>query len=168
MLKSFSESIYRHAVDTKTGRVIYSKEQRDEILYFAKRVRTKDYIVELHLDDGQIHTETFTTTANWYFVLTGAAVLCEENTVVPNIGVKFQNFYPTSPFGTEAEQMNDVDYNLCFGRENKSRFEEYKNLYYSLGQRFTVNVEAFKDANAIPSRVFVVLTGVEFNLEECE
>lgn len=163
MLKSFAESIYKQLVDLKPNRTIFSDEQRDKILFDAKRVRQKDYLLKFDLEDSQIHADTVTTTANWYFVLTNAAVLSSEKGV--DIGVKFQNFYPTSPFGTKPEDMNNVPSNLVFGREGLSRFEEFKNLYYSLGERVTINVEA-KNNSGKPTRIYVVLNGLEINLQD--
>lgn len=167
MLKSFAESIYQKVNDVKRGRVIYSDEQRDEILYNAKRIRAKDYILPFDIYDGQITTRGVTTTANWYFILTGAAVFFENCPAaqLPKIGVKFQDFTPSSPFGTVAEDLNDVNAVLVFGREGlpAGRWEEFKNLYFSLAQRITINVEA-KPQDAEPLRGFVILTGLEFDL----
>lgn len=167
MLKSFAESIYQKVNDVKRGRVIYSDEQRDEILYNAKRIRAKDYILPFDIYDGQITTRGVTTTANWYFILTGAAVFFENCPAaqLPKIGVKFQDFTPSSPFGTVAEDLNDVNAVLVFGREGlpAGRWEEFKNLYFSLAQRITINVEA-KPQDAEPLRGYVILTGLEFDL----
>ena len=166
MLKSFSESIYKQLVNIKPGRVLYSEKQRDELLYYAKRIRSKDYVLNFDLDDGQLHKKTITTTANWYFVLTGAAVVVEgEGGDAPLIGIKFQDFYPGSPLGSEPQFFNDVNYNLVFGREDKGRFEEYKNIYYVLGQRVSINIEAFH-IGSVPKRVSVSLTGIEMNLQD--
>lgn len=167
MLKSFAESIYQKVNDVKSGRAIYSEAQRDEILFTAKRVRAKDYILPFDIYDGRIETRGVTTTANWYFVLTGAAVFFENCPAsdIPKIGVKFQDFTPSSPFGTVAEDLNDVNAALVFGREGlpAGRWEEFKNLYFSLAQRITINVEAIPK-NAEPLRGWVILTGLEFNL----
>lgn len=179
MLKGFTESIYKQMVDFKPGRVIFGDEQRDKILYEAKRVRVKDYLLTARIDEGgQFYQNTVTTTANWYFVLTGAKYWAEtfpyEDTTgeFPRIGLKFENFYPTSPFGTEAENMGMVQSRLVFG-ENKTRFEELKNLYYSLGERVTMSA-IFKQTTAQNTlgacRVHLLLTGLEFNLQDegCE
>ncbi|MBR4414432.1 MAG: hypothetical protein IKS59_03840 [Aeriscardovia sp.] len=163
MLKSFAETIYKQIVDCKPNRTIFSEEQRDKILFQAKRVRQKDYLLSFDLNDVQLHSDTVTTTANWYFVLTGAAVLSSEKGV--KVGIKFQNFYPTSPFGTSAVDMNNVPYDLVFGREGLTRFEEYKNLYYSLGERVTVNVDV-QNTKSDPTRIQVLLTGLEINLQD--
>lgn len=178
MLKSFAETIYKQVVDVKPGRVIFGDEQRDEILYRAKRVRAKDYVMEFVVPEdcpiGQVFSRTFTTTANWYFIMTGVAVMggmTNANYNGNELGIKFQNFYPTSPFGTEPENMGDIPYMLigCEERTPGARWEEFKNLYYSLGQRFTVNVDLRHRSPVAanePFRVFVIVTGLEFNLEE--
>lgn len=170
MLKSFAESIYQKVNDVKPGRVIYSDAQRDEILFTAKRVRAKDYILPFDLINGQAETRAVTTTANWYFILTGAAVFFEDLAAenLPKVGVKFQDFTPSSPFGTVAEDMGDVNAALVFGREGlpAGRWEEFKNIYFSLAQRITINVEAMPKPRPYnpPVRGWVILTGLEFNL----
>ena len=168
MLKSFAEKFYKKLVDVAPGRSILSAAQRDKILFDAKRVRAKDYVLNFTLRDGQITTRGVTTTANWYFILTGAAVYFEgaNDTDLPKIGIKFQDFTPTSPFGTVPEDLGDVNAALVFGREGlpAGRWEEFKNIYFSLAQRITIHVEAMP-ANNEPLRGSVVLTGLEFNLQ---
>lgn len=167
MLKSFSEKFYKQLVDVKPGRVIYSDTQRDQILFDAKRVRSVDYIFNFDITDGQLHTRGVTTTANWYFILTGAAVFFENTAAadLPKVGVKFQNFTPSSPFGTIPEDLGAVNACLAFGREGLplGRWEEFKNIYFSLAQRVTINVETLPK-NAEPLRGHVILTGLEMNL----
>ena len=167
MLKSFAEKFYKKLVDVAPGRSILSAAQRDKILFDAKRVRAKDYVLNFTFRDGQITNRGVTTTANWYFILTGAAVYFEgaNDTDLPKIGIKFQDFTPTSPFGTVPEDLGDVNAALVFGREGlpAGRWEEFKNLYFSLAQRITINVEAIPK-NAEPFRGWVILTGLEFDL----
>ena len=167
MLKSFSEKFYKQIVDVSPRRVIYSDEQRDQILFDARRVRSKDYVLDFDIIDGQIHTRGVTTTANWYFILTGAAVFFDgvNSFDLPKVGIKFQDFTPSSPFGTVPEDLGCVNACLSFGREGLpfGRWEEFKNLYFSLAQRITVNVEVLPN-NSEPLRGNVLLTGLEFNL----
>ena len=167
MLKSFAEKFYKQIVDVKPGRVIYSEEQRDQILFDAKRVRSVDYVFNFDITDGQLHTRGVTTTANWYFILTGAAVFFEDTPAanLPKVGVKFQDFTPSSPFGTVPEDLGAVNAALAFGREGLplGRWEEFKNLYFSLAQRVTINVETLPN-NSEPLRGHVMLTGLEINL----
>lgn len=169
MLKAFSEKIYKQVVDVKPGRVIFSEEQRDKILFTAKRVRAKDYILKFDVYDGKIETRGITTTANWYFVLTGAAVFFEDvpGANYPKVGIKFQDFTPSTPFGTVPEDMGNVNANLVFGREGRplGRWEEFKNLYFSLAQRISINVDVLP-SNGEPLRGHVILTGLEFNLND--
>lgn len=167
MLKSFAEKFYKQIVDVKPGRVIYSEEQRDQILFDAKRVRSVDYVFNFDITDGQLHTRGVTTTANWYFILTGAAVFFEDTAAanLPKVGVKFQDFTPSSPFGTVPEDLGAVNAVLAFGREGLTlgRWEEFKNIYFSLAQRVTINVETLPN-NSEPLRGHVILTGLEINL----
>lgn len=167
MLKSFSEKIYKQVVDVKPGRVIYSAEQRDKILFDAKRVRSVDYVLDFDITDGQIHTRGITTTANWYFILTGVACYIEDtiSADMPKIGIKFQDFTPSSPFGTVPEDLGAVNAALVFGREGLplGRWEEFKNLYFSLAQRISIHVEMLPKSSE-PLRGHVILTGLEFNI----
>lgn len=167
MLKSFAENFYKQIVDVKPNRVIFSEDQRDKILFDAKRVRSKDYIIDFDVYDGQIITHGITTTANWFFILTGAAVFFENTDVkdFPKVGIKFQDFTPSSPFGTIPEDMGNVNAALVFGREGRTlgRWEEFKNLYFALAQRISINVDLMPSNND-PLRGHVILTGLEFNL----
>ena len=167
MLKSFAENFFKQIVDVKPGRTIFSDEQRDQILFDAKRVRSIDYVLNFDITDGQLHTRGVTTTANWYFILTGAAVFFENTAAadLPKVGIKFQDFTPSSPFGTVPEDLGAVNAVLAFGREGLplGRWEEFKNIYFSLAQRVTINVETLPN-NSEPLRGHVILTGLEFNL----
>ena len=167
MLKSFAEKFFKQIVDVKPGRTIFSDEQRDQILFDAKRVRSIDYVLNFDITDGQLHTRGVTTTANWYFILTGAAVFFENTAAadLPKVGIKFQDFTPSSPFGTVPEDLGAVNAVLAFGREGLpfGRWEEFKNIYFSLAQRVTINVETLPN-NSEPLRGHVILTGLEFNL----
>lgn len=167
MLKSFAEKFYKQIVDVKPGRTIFSEDQRDQILFDAKRVRSVDYVFNFDITDGQLHTRGVTTTANWYFILTGAAVFFENVAAsdLPKVGIKFQDFTPSSPFGTVPEDLGAVNAVLAFGREGLplGRWEEFKNIYFSLAQRVTINVETLPN-NAEPLRGHVILTGLEINL----
>lgn len=167
MLKSFAEKFFKQIVDVKPGRTIFSSEQRDQILFDAKRVRSIDYVLNFDITDGQLHTRGVTTTANWYFILTGAAVFFENTDAadLPKVGIKFQDFTPSSPFGTVPEDLGAVNAVLAFGREGLplGRWEEFKNIYFSLAQRVTINVETLPN-NSEPLRGHVILTGLEFNL----
>lgn len=169
MLQSFAENFYKQLVDVAPGRSIFSAAQRDKILFDAKRIRAKDYVLNFTIRDGQITTRSVTTTANWYFILTGAAVYFENTTAseLPKIGIKFQDYTPASPFGSVPEDLGTVNAALVFGREGLAagRWEEFKNLYFSLAQRITVHVEALP-VNNEPLRGSVILTGLEFNLNE--
>ena len=167
MLKSFAEKFFDDLLDVKPGRVIYSAEQRDQILFDARRVRSVDYVVNFDITDGQRKTQAVTTKANWYFILTGAAVFFENTPAsdLPKVAVKFQDFAPSTPFGTVPEDMGAVDSAIVFGREGLplGRWEEFKNLYFSLDQRMTINVDV-QPNNAEPLRGHVILTGIEINI----
>ena len=173
MLKTFTETIYKQLVDLKPGRVIFGKEQRDKILYNAKRVRVKDYLLKARIDDfGKVYFDTVTTTANWFFILTGVRLggycFFGQNDQ-PRIGIKFENFYPGSPFGTEAEKMGMVPSRPCFA-VNLSIYEEDRNLFYMLGERVSISA-MIESTSAVqkyygPCEIDVMLTGIEINLQD--
>lgn len=168
MLKSFAENFYKQLVDMKPGRVIYSKDQRDKILFDAKRVRSVDYVFNFNIENGQLQTRSATTKANWYFILTGAAVYFEDvqnASDLPKVAIKFQDFCPSSPFGTVPEDLGAVSSDIVLGREGlkNCRWEEFKNLYFSLDQRITIHVETLPRTSE-PLRGHVILTGLEINL----
>lgn len=166
MLKQFNEKFVDSLVK-KRGALVLSPEYQDEIIKRAKRVRACDYVSKFEIKNGASFTQSVTTRANWSFILTNAAVYWENTTVgnMPKIAVNFPYFVPKSPFNTPVDDWGAVPSNLVFGREGLTRFEEYKNLYYALDQRFVIEL----DAKAMPgqyARGYVLLSGLEIDLTE--
>lgn len=183
MLKSFAEKLYRPLVNLKDGRTILNDKTRDEILYNAKRIRSKDYLFSAVMEEnGQIYQTTVTTTANWYFILTGLkfdgvdhGFLNDPDT--PLIGFKFENFYPTTPFSGPDKLRELVPARFlsvgAFRELGQHSFyrEEEKNIFYMLGQRVTISAVFKKDdtltnPDEYPKKINFMASGLEFNLSE--
>lgn len=181
MLKSFTEKFYQGLTGRKPGALVLAASARDEILYKAKRVRSKDYVFhfDFPINFKEMYKEDYvTTTARWKFLLTGAAV--RVNCFAPNmlgldeeikVGINFESSASLSPFRSgDPQDLNAVLSSLVFGREQVNvlfsgtktdRFEEYKNLYYLLDQR--VNIKCFVRETYYwqLTKVDVILTGLE-------
>lgn len=164
MLKSFTEKIYK-ALTGRKGPLLDSSTQQ-ELLTAAKYTRSKDYVVEFDFTTGGFKTAEFTTFANWRFILTGVAIFFvgEDKENYPKIGIDFVNYVPKTPLNTPVEDIGTAPASLVYGCETDGeRFEEYKNLYYYLGQRFDINVNAKAVTPGFAGRGYVLVTGIEFN-----
>lgn len=180
MLKQFSQKFFQGLTGLKPGHAVLSKDEQKKILATCKNIRQKDYIFPLTIEGGTPARSMVTTTANWYFLLCNAAVYWEDNVYnletkdYPRVSVKFTPFVPDSPFKTTPDELDAVRSNLVFGREmaycsvggvgDFIHFEEYKNLYYSLWQRITFDVEAFPAVVNQNARGWLILSGLEFDL----
>ena len=100
--------------------------------------------------------------------MTGAAVHFEDLAPAqfPRVCVKFPIFCPETPFNAERGKFDTVPSGLVFGREGAAglHFEEYKNLFYLLGDTFTIEAEALNDTSVNDMRGSLVITGVELDL----
>lgn len=152
---------YREDVDGPFNAVNAAKFIGD-----ARRVRCADYVYKYTLNGGRI-TRTETTHANWFFILTNAAAYTENTEVanLPEIALDFQDSVQATPFVTAVEKAGAVPSNLVFGREGVGRYEEYKNLFWVLGDRINVSVQV-NPVNNTPCRSYVLLSGVEIDLSE--
>lgn len=178
MLKTYNESLFERFTGLNRNSVILGAKQRNQILSRCKNVRSRDYIVlfdSLPVGAGAVR-RSFTTAANWHYILTniscfwhddGAAIAPDK---YPIAGINFVNFAPSSPFGTDVKEMGKVETALVFGREafqdksgNQLHFEEAANLYYNLGQRFDVLIDAEENGQA--ARGGVILQGIEVSNE---
>ena len=175
MLKSYLESFFQRLTGLKRNATISSAAQRDRILGVCKNIRAKEYIYNFDLDAATSKRETHTTTANWHFVLTNVSSYFHDDGALlagsdwPKVAVQFENYPTISPYNTTREELGRVPAVLCFGREgmnptgNTLHFEEGANLFYDLGQRFTVTLEA--KSGLVACRGCVALTGIEINLD---
>lgn len=167
MIKQFDESIRDYLLGSRKNRRLTSNGDVLKLLYDSQRVRSTDYIIYFDSNNTLAkQSKEFVTRSNWYFILTNAA--CWFDTGIsdfPKLGVKFYDVSPNSPFRDEDTPGAPVLSKLDFGRETESlkHFEEYKNLFWALGQRIAVEIN-FEPVTTNPIRGAVVLTGVEINL----
>lgn len=176
MLRQFNQKLYESLVK-KCGAAVVGKSSVDEILKAAKRVRSADYVLSFDIKDGKADSKSTVTRANWLFILTNAACYWESPATPfpvpsgdwPKVGVNFENFVPSSPFNSKIEDFGTVPTSLVFGREDEEyiheHFEEYKNLYYLLNQRFVISLDV-KSSPTYYLRGSVILTGLEIDLNE--
>lgn len=178
MLKSFSEKIFQGLTGIKPDRLVLSEAERNEIIYKAKRVRSKDYVFrftpETHIlgQPKKTYEKTVTTTARWKFICTGVAFDADNDyiraTTPPTIGIRFDSLASQSPFRSQdAAQMNRVLAQLVIPIEGKKEqyfpgchFEEYKNLFFVLDQRVNITV-SLQAGSVADYHATVIMTGIE-------
>lgn len=173
MLKTHSEALFKRLVNG--GGLIKNAEERNNILRACKNVRAKDYVFAFDVPAGAAVRDIQTTTANWHFVLCGVSCYFHDSGTQlnanswPMVSIKFENFAPASPYGTPTADVGRVPSVLCFGREGLNNgagtlhFEEAANLFFDLGQRFTMQLEA--KGGLVACRGVVCLTGIEISNE---
>lgn len=174
MLKSYVEAFCQRLTGLKNGCIIASADQVRHILETCKNARAKDYVYKFNIAAGDAVRDAVTTTANWHYLLCGiSAYFWDDAGAIatdewPTVSVNFENFALSSPFGAAPRDVNRVPANLVFGREGlqgqKNHYEEQKNIFIDLGQRFTTILEA--KAGTKPCFGAVLLTGVEINENE--
>ena len=170
MVTTLAERLAAFFTSIKDGRIIKDRAAQLEAVRAARRVRSKDYIFDFDLHGANDRSrEVVTTAAGWFFIMTGAAVHFEDLTPAqfPRVAVKFPMFCPDTPFDTENGFLEAVPGGLVFGREGAAglHFEEYKNLFYPLGDTFTVAAEALNDTSINDMRGALVITGVEIDVK---
>lgn len=166
MVTTLSERLQAFFTGVKPGAQVLTRSRQNEILRAAKAVRAKDYVFNFDISTGGTSGEKIvTTTANWFFVLTGAAVHFVEAAAQPKIKISLADFCPDSPLASSPSELNAVVAILVFAKEGKEHFEEYKNLWYVLGQRITITSECFCSGTC---RGSLILTGLEFDLQGVE
>lgn len=147
---------------------VFNAENAALFLGDARRVRCKDYVYALDIVNGVQVTKNLTTTANWFFILTNAAVwfdgLTGSNS--PDVRINFPDNVVNGPFAYAIDKRG-VPASLVFGREGGDRFEEYKNLFYVMGDRVNIEVTATPAAGTY-CHGYVFLTGVEVDLKGVE
>lgn len=172
MIKSFTEQIYQELTGIKPGAFVLGPEDQARILDTAQKVRSKDYVFPVTIKEGVVSViPDATTTARWFFMLTGISCYWEINgTQAPRVRVGWRPFVNETCFNTEPIYFNAVNPDLVFGREYyedtqkqiRLHYEEPKNLYYSLAQRINLTVDVIP-ANAVQKeRGAVIVSGLEF------
>lgn len=145
------------------GREIMTREQARRVLVDSKKVRCKDYVYNIETTGAPVHI-THTTTANWFFILCNASLwLAPEH--AQNIGarVTFEDCpVKRAITAVDISDADIVDASLVFGKQEQGgRYEEYKNLFWVLGDRINVTIDAYTGGN--PARGQILFTGVEID-----
>ena len=155
-------SLFAGYRDSERG--AFDSEKAARFIGDARRVRCKDYIYNLDIVNGAPVGENITTTPNWFFIMTNAAVyfdgLAGANS--PLVRLRFPDNVVNSPFA-DILGVQGVPASLVFGREGGERFEEYKNLFYVMGDRINMRVDV-TPAAATNCHGYLLLTGVEIDL----
>lgn len=146
------------------GREIMTREQARRVLVNSKKVRCKDYVYSIETTGAPVHV-THTTTANWFFILCNASFWLDPNHANDcGARVTFEDC-PVKRAIT-AVDISDADIvpaALVFGEQERGgRFEEYKNLFWVLGDRINVTIDAYTGGNA--ARGALLLSGIEIDL----
>lgn len=173
MIKSFTEKIYKELTGIKPGAFVLCPSDQTRILDTAQKVRSKDYVFPVTIKEGFVSViPDATTTARWFFMVTGIATYWENPGVLqPRVRIGWRPFVNETCFNTEPEYLDAVDPDLVFGREfhkenvnfTNLHFEEYKNLYYSLAQRVNLSVDIVLPSYSVATqRGAVIVTGLEF------
>ena len=168
MLLQFNEKLWRSLVKRR-GLLVLSDEAQKEVLRRCKNVRSCDYVARFDVKNGVAESRGVVTRANWLFILTNIACFWEgaDAATMPRVALNFPYYCPSSPFSTKVEDWGAVPCSLVLGREGlngkNDHFEEYKDLFYILDQRFSVKLDVKADAGQYV-RGSVMLSGLEVNL----
>ena len=154
----------------REGKTILSKDEQLDVVKMHKRIRARDYVFNFDIQGANDFKRVAnTTSAGWFFLLTGGAVFFEDLSPAqyPRIGVKFPILDTSSPFGSEIDTFSTVPAGLVLGREGADNlhFEEYKNTLYVLGDTVTIEGEALNDTAVNDIRGTLVLTGLEVDIK---
>ena len=144
---------------------VFNAKNAARFLGDAKRVRCKDYVYYLPIENGAYVEKNVTTTANWFFVMTNAAVYFDglSGSNSPLINLSFPDNVVDTPFATQIGRAG-VPASLVFGGEGGKRYEEYKNLLYVMGDRINMTVKCTPAASTY-CHGYVLITGVEVDLK---
>lgn len=138
-----------------------------EIVANGRHVRCKDYVWNFETASGVVET-TITTTANWFFIMSNASVWLDDSSQAADISVKiiFEDSVQETPVTSPAVQdSNFVPASLALSLQSAGgRFEEYKNLFWALGDRVNVTIKV--KTSGEPARGVICLTGVEIDASE--
>lgn len=135
-----------------------------EIVAQGRHIRCKDYVYNFETAGGVVET-TVTTTANWFFILANAVVWLDDSSQAADIDVKiiFEDSVQETPVASpDVKDSNFVPAALALSMQNAGgRFEEFKNLFWVLGDRVNVTIKVKSNGN--PARGVICLTGVEID-----
>lgn len=132
----------------------------------SRAARAVDYVYNFNID-GTAQEKTLQTRARWFFIMTNAAVWFDETSgaVFPQVEINFPDGVGSTPFGTERDAFGSVPSKLVFAMEGRGRFEEYKNLFYVMGERVSMRAKVTPPAGS-KFHGAVLLSGVEIDLGE--
>lgn len=135
-----------------------------EIVANGRHVRCKDYVWNFETSGGIVET-TITTVANWFFILANTSVWLDDSSQAADIDVKiiFEDSVQATPVTSQAVQdSNFVPASLALSmQEAGGRFEEFKNLFWALGDRVNITIKV--KTNGEPARGVICFTGVEID-----
>lgn len=163
----FVRQLNRRFVSVFSGdwvREILTREQARRILADSKKVRCKDYVYNVETTGAPVHV-THTTTANWFFILCNASLwLAPEHAQDIGARVTFEDCpVKRAIINVDISDADIVPAALVFGQQDRGgRYEEYKNLFWVLGDRINVTIDAYTGGNA--ARGQLLLSGVEIDL----
>lgn len=145
------------------GREIMTREKARRVLADSKKVRCKDYVYNIETTGAPVHV-THTTTANWFFILCNASLWLDPNHATDcGARVTFEDC-PTKRaiINVDISDADIVPASLVFGEQGRGgRYEEYKNLFWVLGDRINVTIDIYTAGQ--PARGALVLSGVEID-----
>lgn len=134
-----------------------------EIVAHGRHIRCKDYVFNFATAGGVVET-TITTTANWFFILANTSVWIDDSSQAADIDVKiiFEDCANETPVSSpNVKDSNFVPAALALSMQKGGRFEEFKNLFWALGDRVNVTIKV--KTNGEPARGVICFTGVEID-----
>ena len=134
-----------------------------EIVAHGRHIRCKDYVYNFETAGGVVET-TITTTANWFFILANTSVWLDDSSQAADIYVKiiFEDSANETPVASPSvKDSNFVPAALALSMQKGGRFEEFKNLFWALGDRVNVTIKV--KTNGEPARGVICFTGVEID-----
>lgn len=161
----FVRQINKRVYNILTGgdRENITRAKAREIVANGRHVRCKDYVWNFATAGGVVET-TITTTANWFFILANTSVWLDESSQAGDIDVKiiFEDSVTETPVTSPyVQDSNFVPAALALSMQKGGRFEEFKNLFWALGDRVNVTIKV--KTGGEPARGVICFTGVEID-----
>lgn len=148
---------------TGSDRENITRAKAREIVAQGRHIRCKDYVFNFETAGGVVET-TITTTANWFFILANTSAWLDDSSQAADIDVKiiFEDSANETPVASPSVQdSNFVPAALALSMQRGGRFEEFKNLFWVLGERVNVTIKVKTNGNA--ARGVICFTGVEID-----
>lgn len=141
-----------------------TREKAREIVANGRHIRCKDYVYNFETSGGVVES-TITTTANWFFILANTSLWLDSSSQAKDIEVKiiFEDSANETPVvSPDVKDSNFVPAALALSMQGAGgRFEEFKNLFWALGDRVNITIKV--KTNGEPARGVVCFTGVEID-----